>query len=89
MELSEYAKQLRELADIIEEQDQKYYVQVIDIEDGYLNIDKYKKEPFLSNNLAWMTDYQATFTKAEIEDLKTNPVLKAINWDEVKLISAD
>lgn len=86
MELSEYAKKLRELADIIEK---KYYVQVIDIEDGYLNIDKYKKEPFLSNNLAWMTDYQATFTKAEIEDLKTNPALKAINWDEVKLIPAD
>lgn len=89
MELSEYASKLRELADIIEGRDKKYYVQVFDLKDGYLNIDEDDKEPFLGDNLTLVTGYQVTFTKAEIEDLKINPVLKAINWNEVKLIPVD
>lgn len=88
MELSEYVKQLRELADIIEERDQKYYVQVFDCPSGYLNFSE-KAEDYAVETRVEVFGYRVTFTKTEIEDLKTNPALKAINWDEVKLIPAD
>lgn len=88
MELSEYAKQLRELADIIEEQDQKYYVQVFDYYMGYLNFSKRMKDYSVESKTEAF-DLQTKFTRAEIEDLKINPALKAINWDEVNLIPVD
>ena len=88
MKLSEYAKQLRELADIIEKQNNKCYVQVLPGISGYLNIDQANGNYSIQNEFQ-LEHYQTKFTNAEIEDLKTNPVLKAINWDEVKLISAD
>ena len=85
MKLSEYASKLRELADIIEK---KYYVQVFDCPSGYLNFSE-KAEDYAVGTRVEIFGYRVTFTKAEIEDLKNNPVLKAINWDEVKLIPAD
>lgn len=85
MKLSEYAKQLRELADIIEK---KYYVQVFDCPSGYLNFSE-KAEDYAVETRVEVFGYRVTFAKTEIEDLKINPALKAINWDEVKLIPAD
>lgn len=88
MELSEYASKLRELADVIEEQNNKCYVQVFPGGSGYLNVDR-ADDRFLVQNSTPLDRYKTQFTKAEIEDLKINPALKAINWDEVKLIPAD
>lgn len=88
MELSEYASKLRELADIIEERGKKYYVQVFNCRSGYLNYSEKAKDYAVETRVE-IFGYRVTFTKTEIEDLKTNPALKAINWDEVKLIPAD
>ena len=88
MELNEYAKQLRELADIIEERDKKYYVQLFPGGSGYLNVDL-ANDRFLVQNSTPLDCYKTQFTNTEIEDLKINPALKAINWDEVKLIPVD
>ena len=78
MELSEYAKKLRELADIIENKNRKYYVQVLPGISGYLNIDQANGNYSIQNEFQ-LEHYQTEFTNAEIEDLKTNPALKAIN----------
>lgn len=88
MELSEYAKQLRELADIIEERGKKYCVKVFPGGSGYFNIDQANGNYSIQNEFP-LDHYQTEFTNDEIEDLKTNPALKAINWDEVKLIPVD
>lgn len=67
--------------------DKKYYIKVLNTEGGYLNhcpIDgTYSINTFSNSNLI-----QTAFTESEIDELKTDKKLQAINWDKVTLEEA-
>ena len=67
--------------------DTKYYIKVLNTESGYLNhcsIDgTYSIDTSSGSNLI-----QTAFTDSEINELKTDKELQAINWDKVTLEEA-
>ena len=60
----------------------KFYVHVLPICEGYLNIDQETPNGFYFDTKNQWGGSQTEFTKEEIEELKKRPELKAINFDE-------
>lgn len=60
----------------------KYYVHVLPVYGGYLNVDKETPNGFYFDTKNQWGGYRTEFTKEEIEELKKRPELKGINFDE-------
>lgn len=60
----------------------KFYVHVLPIYEGYLNISEETPNAFYFDTKNQWKGNQVKFTKEEIEELKKYPQLKGINFDE-------
>ena len=60
----------------------RYYVHVLPTFKGYLNVDEETSNEFHFDTKSEWGGSKTEFTKEEIEELKKNPRLKGINFDE-------
>lgn len=60
----------------------KYYVRVLPVYEGYLNVDQETPNDFYFSTKNQWGGTQTKFTKEEIKELEKMPSLKGINFDE-------